>query len=248
MYTIAQQPENKYCNYFDYAVQLCGEGSSLRADCMYTPIGRIAESIVVSFKKEEVVYSLSDFKKISSEYERLWNAEDCMLKIKLMEGPSDLKLVEVRIILKRDGIRVKTDAENCGYTPIISGELIFGKKDSVQAVSFERIGMDLRSSYGPAASKIDDALFDRDTDRALRINSINCRIKFNFEKNRYCFTANNELHLFVEENVFETRFHVKYKAINKKNTFPTPPAGWMTWYAVKFDACEAAVLDSVVNK
>ena len=50
--------------------------------------------------------------------------------------------------------------------------------------------------------------------------------------------------LWVEENVYTNRFHVKYKPINKNSTFPTPPAGWMTWYAVKFDACENAVLEN----
>lgn len=51
MYHVAKQPENRYCNYFDYAVRLNGEAECMRAECMYTPVGKIAESVTVEFKK-----------------------------------------------------------------------------------------------------------------------------------------------------------------------------------------------------
>jgi hypothetical protein len=45
----------------------------------------------------------------------------------------------------------------------------------------------------------------------------------------------------VRTRVYEQKFGVRYRPINKHNTFPTPPAGWMTWYAVQFDAGEKTV-------
>ena len=248
MYTIAQQPEKKYCNYFDYAVQLCGEGENMHAECMYVPAGKIAQDIQVVFQKDETVYTYGDFGHICTEYERVWNGADCMLKIELSQGPEELPEAEVRILLKRDGIRIHSKLPDCGFTAVIFGGLLWGQGDSVSAVSLDRPQKDLRSAYGPAVSKIDDTLFDRDTDRALRVNSGDCRIRYDFEKNQYSFTAQKELHLWVEENIFASHFHVKYKGINKNSTFSTPPAGWMTWYAVKFDACEQAVLENAVKQ
>lgn len=248
MYTIAQVPENKYANYFDYAVQLCGEGNMLRVECMYVPVGRIAEDITVSFEKNGNTYGYADFQNIYTEYERLWNANYCTLIIKLSEGPMDFPNTEVRFTLKRDGLRVYANVENSGYTAIISGRFIFGKGDSVSAVSLDRAGMDLRSSLGPAASKVDNALFDRETDRAIRMESDNCRIRYDFNNKQYQFTAKDEVHIFVEEHVFASRFHVNYKGMNKNSTFSTPPAGWMTWYAVKFDACEQAVIENTIKQ
>ena len=58
MYTIAQIPEKKYCNYFSYSVQLIGDGSDLRGECIYAPVGVIAEKLTVAFKKAENTYIL----------------------------------------------------------------------------------------------------------------------------------------------------------------------------------------------
>ena len=62
MHTIAQVPENKYCNYFHYALQLCGDGPELRAECIYAPVGRIAKDLTVIFQKVENTYRFVDFK------------------------------------------------------------------------------------------------------------------------------------------------------------------------------------------
>ena len=244
MYNVAKQPENRYCNYFDYAVRLNGEDECMRAECMYTPVGRIAESVTVGFKKDDNTYTFADFGKVCTEYERNWNGAECMLKLKLTKGPTDLAEAQVCIVVKRDGIRITADLGDSGYNAVIFGGLIFGKGNSALAVSLDREGNDLRSAYGPAASKIDDSLFDRETDRALRLKAEYLRLRYDFDKEQYCFQAGNELTLWVEENVYANRFHVKYKPINKNSTFPTPPAGWMTWYAVKFEACENAVLEN----
>lgn len=258
MYKIAQIPKNRYCSYSDYVLQLREDSDALHGDapllhhnppllcaeCTYTPAGRIAEGITIAFENNKKAYTLADFGKLNTEYERDWNAESCMLKICLTEGPKDLPSAKVRMILAGDGIRIKAETGDTGYTGIISGGLRFGRGDSASAVCIDRIGKDLRAALGPAASKIDDALFDRETDRALRLLSPDCRIRYHFKKQQYCFTAREELQLWVEEKVLASRFHMKYKGINKKNTFPTPPAGWMTWYAVKFDACEEAVLEN----
>jgi len=248
MYRVTDQPTDRYCNYYDYAVQIHKEDTGFSVECLYTPIGKIAEEISVSFGSGSKEYTPADFKTISYLYERLWNADNVNLKVMLTGGPEKLSEVCLKVTVKADGIIISSDTEKKGFVTFLKGRLPFGKKESVEAVTFNRAGSDLRSSLGPGASKIDDALFNRDRDEALRMKSPKFRLHYDFDAEVYGFTAQNEWSLTVEERVFETRYHVKYQRINKKNTFPTPPAGWMTWYAVKFDACEKAVLENTVKQ
>ena len=44
------------------------------------------------------------------------------------------------------------------------------------------------------------------------------------------------------DGYLSTRYGIPFRPINPNVTFRTPPVGWMTWYAVKFDASEEVVL------
>lgn len=245
MYFIATQPENRYCNYFNYSVNICGEDNKSDITVMYTDIGKIAEGITIKFISNRNEYTFKDFKSVKREYGKHLNASNYMLKIILSEGPEDIPEAEVVMTLSRDGVEFTADADKHCYTAVYEGCLIFGKNGSASAVCLDRKGCDIRSSYGPAASKIDNSLFCRETDRALRLFSAKkIRIKYDFSKKLYCFYAEDTLKIRVDKNILADRFSIKYKGINKKNTFPTPPAGWMTWYSVQFDACEQAVLEN----
>ena len=64
---------------------------------------------------------------------------------------------------------------------------------------------------------------------------------------RFSFDSGEDWHSYhqwfaIYENYYAKEFDIPYKPINKTNTFPEPPVGWMTWYSVKFDASEATVL------
>lgn len=276
MYEIAKKTGNRYCNYMAYAIKLVGEGDCLQAECMYlpltedseenAPVGKFAEAVTFAFENEKTGsrYTLKDFGSVETEYEIsfIHTPEDIgewsrlgprgVLKILLNDGPVDLPQAVVRLWAKRDAVCFWANTDDKGYVLVTSGRMVFGGKacDSVCAVALDRVKTerDWRVSYGPAASKIDDALFDRDSDRALRLVADKRRIHYDFEKKQYCFNVRGEFSLQVEEHVFERRFYVKYKGINKNNTFPTPPSGWMTWYAVKFNASETAVLENAVKQ
>lgn len=241
MYSIAQEKGKNYCNYFNYVLKLTDDSSDMLAQCTYVPQGKMVEALKVAFRKGQDYYIYSDFEQI--ERKHFCNSDSTNLVVKL----SDPKIGEctVTYCLKRDGIYITTDVGESGFVAEITGEVSFGSNDNVSAVCMETLGSELRSSYGPATSKIDDALFDRVTDSALRITSEDeCRIRYEYDKKKYCFMAQKQLRIWVEEQVLASRFYVNYKPINKKNTFPTPPAGWMTWYAVKFNACEQVVLEN----
>ena len=103
-----------------------------------------------------------------------------------------------------------------------------------------------RSSYGYAANALDDTLFDRQNDFAITIDGEVKRFFYSFEKSEWqVFTEITEkLSVTFSENVYSTLYGVNYSPINKNTTFKKPPVGWMTWYAVKFDASEKTVLEN----
>jgi len=225
MYQMATEPENRYSNYFDYAIQLCGNGSNTTVECIYAPYGRICEKITFSFKKGDIQYDLANFASMKTEYLKPLNKGYTGIEIQLSQGPADLESVEISITTSRDRISFTSNAKDLGFDLHIHGYNTFGNGDSISAVCLEREGIDLRSSFGPSASKIDDTLFCRETDNALRFFSNDTfRLHYDFTEDSFAFSAINHLCIWAEEDIFRKIFHVKYKGINKNSTFRTPPA------------------------
>jgi hypothetical protein len=147
------------------------------------------------------------------------------------------------------------------------GNLIWGTDPvkSTYAVSLNGERSGLRTAHGPATSKIDNALYDRITDSVLefleyedseqketdRIGSNRIRLSFDWESKCYQFNysisslnGTNSLRIKIHENYYEREFSVPFRPINKSHNFPTPPVGWMTWYAVMFNASSRTVLEN----
>ncbi len=111
----------------------------------------------------------------------------------------------------------------------------------------------LRSAVGPAASGMDDMLFDRLTDSAISVTGgKSFRMKYNWEAGQYDFTVltgikagERKFYVSCKEGVLQKEYPIKnYAPVNKNAVFKKAPAGWMTWYAVGFDACEENVLEN----
>lgn len=121
------------------------------------------------------------------------------------------------------------------------------------AVNLQGAGRALRCAYGPAASIYDNALFDRDTDSAVVFETAGkLRLAYNWDADCYdfCFDTMGwdfarAFRVHVERDVYARSFDIDYKRVNPHSTFKTPPVGWMTWYAVQFDAGEKTVLENV---
>lgn len=136
----------------------------------------------------------------------------------------------------------------------IEGWLRWGDHDQTEtmAVALGRQGYDLRSAYGPAASSVDNALFDRDTDSAFELSTSGyLRLRFDWEKGAYRFIFDTQgadyaraLHFQLHKHVYDSLYQNGYKKANPDTTFRTPPVGWMSWYAVQFEAGERTVLQN----
>ena len=87
-------------------------------------------------------------------------------------------------------------------------------------------------------------LFDRLTDHALIFQG-NTRIAYDWQKKHYTLSVTVGKESFVandKENLLSSIYNIPYKPVNRSSTFSVPPIGFMTWYSVKFDACEEVVL------
>ncbi|MBQ3125348.1 MAG: alpha-galactosidase [Clostridia bacterium] len=143
-------------------------------------------------------------------------------------------------VMKADGVEVKVSGVICHASE---------DKDDVFAISVGREVRDVRSGIGAAISTIDNAIYNRRLDRAVVVGEPK-KTKLSYDKanGEYCFEAyadsENELEMGVKEDILAKEYHIKFNPINKNATFSKPPVGWMTWYAVKFDASEETVLEN----
>lgn len=237
---------NTYANYFDLAVGIDRDTRSFR--CFREGRGVIAENISLSFESEtgEKLFDALSFGKAEFFWEQPPHIPQTKITERLTEGGDGLPAVlDVVYTVTREGIYCDVIGLPDGIVPVFCGSLHYGDGDDSMAVCLDRDKAqdDFRSAYGPAVSKIDDSIFDRRTDSAVTVSgSVSRRLCYSWADGCYGFTVKGKLSLTFTDRVYEGKFRTRYKPINKHNTFPKPPAGWMTWYAVMFGACEEKVI------
>ena len=135
-----------------------------------------------------------------------------------------------------------------------SGHIYLGDTEGLQSVSLrDDTDTALRSAIGPASSKGDNAVYDSKRDIAICID--NCReleISYDWNAGAYGFSIRTKsegvaeaIRFYVKEGLLSESYDFDYVPLKKRGKYDTPPAGWMTWYALKFGACEKRVLENV---
>ena len=157
-------------------------------------------------------------------------------------------LFEITFELDREEIRLR-----CSGDVSLEGLLHWGENvaDTISGV-YAGDSPVLQGASGPAVRAGDDMLFDRKEDRILRfIPEGKFELAFDWDENAYAFRSGRgrcvssfALRLQVREHFVAESMHMRYTPINKHSWFATAPVGWMTWYATRFDACEAEVLEN----
>ena len=139
--------------------------------------------------------------------------------------------------VSRNGVLIKKD-DNINVL-VLSGDT--NCSSDCIAMSTLQSENKIRSSIGHTCSAKDNMLFYKQEDKALVVDGVfNKRFEFNNNKKLYeiCTEIKDSVRISIAENVYANKFDISYKPINKNSTFKNPPVGWMTWYAVKFDAGE----------
>lgn len=161
----------------------------------------------------------------------------------------------LHLTAEQTGIRFSGwDHEKKPLTLLLSGTVGTASDPLTEAFStvIGRKGGGLRSAVGPATARGDNVIFDRPRGVAVVMTEgrfgaapEGLSLGFDFDANAYILTYTGQyLYLKTREGMYDELFGIPYGPINKHSTFPTPPAGWMTWYAVKFDASEDVILEN----
>ena len=246
---IAIKDESLYASWGDYAVKFDENNRTFSVWSQGNP-DTIKNLKIENLRLgEKLLGGLDIFKKFNCN--RILRDElDCInLELRFYQGPEGLPRLNVRFNISDNGIKLTVGGGK--YLSFeLSGDLRLGNNSTsdVYPMSSES-GTALRSAVGPASCAKDDLLFDRLTDKAVQLSGMeNIRIKYDWKKSAYVFNVSGEtpakrtFKLSVIDDVLAKQFHINYSPVNKNSTFKKPPVGWMTWYSVKFDACEEKVL------
>jgi len=163
---------------------------------------------------------------------------------------SAIDYITLIIYLGRFGFDFKIEApKKCRAD--ICADIAFGDtSEDTYPMSNDNESPVIRSAVGPAISNCSNMLFDRKSDSLIEFSdNKSVRLGYDWETGIYSFNASvgvgikeKTLHIEVKKDVLSKEYGIIYTPVNKSMTFPKPPVGWMTWYAVKFDACEEKVL------
>ena len=240
-----------YINFHRYSLAYDLDAHSFSV--WYDGMGRIVRDarIVEMVSKREPQVSLADYAAPVASVSR--GDSRVALTVTYSGAAMNRQDVSLRFTLDKGGVTMFVGGEGTAHVRF-TGLIHWGDHDQkdTMAVNLNGANRTLRSAYGPAASAFDNALFDRDTDRAVVFGtSGRFRLRYDWDADCYAFSLDTmgwdfarAFSISVEKDVYERKFDIDYKKLNPDTTFKKPPVGWMTWYSVQFDAGEKTVLEN----
>lgn len=211
---------------------------------------RITMDLTGLFVAGEKRLSFSDFGTCSVARER--GDRSTSLTIRYF-GADELPKPEIAISVDPRGITLVA-RELDFYEFRAAGHIYFGEGERVRSVSSgDDPEFAFRSAIGPATSRGDNAIFDGERDALAVIDGIRgLRIKYDWSEGAYGYTLRTmsegvaeKIRIHVKKNLLGEKFSAEYKPLQRRGSFDEPPAGFMTWYALKFDTCERRLLQNV---
>ena len=246
--------KKRYTNYQDYTLMFDTETYQYEA---YYKKEKYAEGKIEGFYKngeKEIDFSEFAYTKISQNYSKLKNSA---ISIRFFDHIPEFDKWNVTESKPVYTLNVNATAKNIFVDVIgdaevkVTGVVLYAPedKDDVFAVSFDRDVTDVRSGIGPAISTIDNAIYNRKLDKAVVAGKPKkTKISYDKSTDEYSFfgwaSEKEPYEICVRENILADEYLINFNPINKNATFSKPPVGWMTWYAVMFDASEETVLEN----
>ncbi len=243
-------PDKKYCSYSDYHTVYDPKSHVFDVFCSHTLITTIHIDGV--HKDGTKVRDFKDFPFIKYHNDILLHEDFSALKIFLRdEEETETPLLTFSIYTGNGDVRI--GIESSEYDSVaISGTIYTDAKenDDVFAVRLDKKQTGFGCALGNAISPDAHAIYNRSNDKAIVIGEPHqAKLTKGENMGEYNFTSAifksdyaNAMRLYMKKDVLAEEYHIKFSPRNRNSVFPKPPIGWMTWYAVKFDACEENVL------
>ena len=239
-----------YSSYMDYMVSFDGEKNTLTFT--NSALGAAATLLFDGLYHDgERVAKFSDFTSYEVSRKNLDFSHE--LTVRWLHPNPVLSGAEICITTDPTGITFVV--REIGHFEFRAGGYIShgATEDCCSVSTKENTSSVIHSSIGPATLLGDNAIYNRKTDSAFCIDGIRgLTMGYDFDTGFYSFTVKTKtegvaehIKFHVKRNILADKYHIEYSPLKKRGKFDTPPAGWMTWYAVKFDACEEKVLQNL---
>ena len=197
--------------------------------------------------KPAIDFADFEFCKVKSDLSRSYHG----LTVIFSSESEDMPSPELVISVDAKGIAIFI-AEIGHYTFLAEGHIFYGGEDAYAINTTDTPSDVLRAAIGPAASKYDNAIYDRETDSAFSIDG--CRelsFSYDFDSKRYKYAIRTmsegvaeRIRFSVRRDLLADKYSIDYTPMNLGRKYTSPPAGFMTWYSLKFGACEGRVLEN----
>lgn len=239
-----------YCTYKNYLAKYDDE--NFMFTFLHTPTGAKSELVIDGLEFDGEFISMRSYEKCSVE--QILSAEmperKMMLTLHPYENGKDLPDFQIFVTVSSKQIRVMI-CQLQQYRIVLNGKIINGDAKDCFAINAKDTSTEaIRCAIGPATSLYDNAVYNKMTDSAYCIEGCHdLKLSYDWSQNQYNFRMTTmsegvqEIILFkMKEHLLADKYDIDFVPLKKRGRYDSPPAGWMTWYALKFDASEETVL------
>lgn len=197
------------------------------------------------------VCSLSKFSVSEIKHSVECHDDNAYITLDFSENESQKLYFTLRISVGKENVCVDILSDN-EISSKLTGEVVCEENtNDIFPVCLFRKNNDFRCAVGKASTALDHAIYNRKFDYAISVGAPEqVEIFFNSNSNSYTFVTeislNENVQISFKENILANMYDITFSPINKNSTFSKVPVGWMTWYAVKFDASQEKVLTNAL--
>ncbi len=230
-----------YVSYKNYLVTF--DKNTFSLVFTHTPTNSKSQLIIDGlWQSDKQIYKITDY--TACEVKNELSRGEHRLLISFDSADENLPKCDLTISLNNHGARIFIDKIG-NYTIRLVGSVEHGGQDCFAVNTKDTTTEVIRAGIGPTASKYDNALYNPQNDTAFVINGNNVEFFYNWTEEKYNCKVQLDskgVDLFIKKHLLAKKYSIDFKPLKKRPHYDAPPSGWMTWYSVKFDASEEAVL------
>ncbi len=240
-----------YCTYKNYLAKYDDENFMFMF--LHTPTGAMAELVIDGLEFDGTFISMQSYENCSVEQIIGSEMPERIMKLTFHPYENDgEELPDFQIFVTVSSKQIKVMiCQLQQYRIVLNGKIINGDVDDCFAINAKDTSTEvIRCAVGPATSLYDNAVYNKMNDSAFCIEGCrDLKLSYDWSEKQYMFRMTTEsegvqeLILFkMREHILADKYDIDFVPLKKRGRYDAPPAGWMTWYAVKFEASEETVL------
>lgn len=240
-----------YCTYKHYLAKF--DSSTGTFTFIHTSTGAMAELRIdgLYFEGKKVI-TMDAYS--ACEVGHTFDMENAERKTSLTFIPKCAEHPTFQIFITATAKQIKMQVyELLQYEIRLHGKIQHGKANDCFAINAKDTATEaIHCAIGPAVARYNNAIYNKTTDSAFCVEGCrNLALNYNWKTNEYELLMQTmtegiaeEIVFKLKENILANKYDIDFVPLKKRGKYTAPPAGWMTWYAVKFNASEEKVLEN----